>query len=74
MWNHANNNTKEFLIGAAVGGIVGATTALLLAPTSGTSLRNSLMRMTAKRSFINKKKQLFGHIKKAKRTAASRSK
>lgn len=35
-------NTKDFLIGALIGGIVGATTALLLAPKSGKELRQDL--------------------------------
>lgn len=33
---------KAFLIGALVGGAIGATTALLLAPTSGKELRSGL--------------------------------
>ncbi|WP_141433783.1 YtxH domain-containing protein [Bacillus sp. 03113] len=35
-------NTKDFLIGALVGGIVGATAALLLAPKSGKELLNDI--------------------------------
>ncbi|MBP2241441.1 gas vesicle protein [Cytobacillus eiseniae] len=35
-------NTKDFLIGALIGGIVGATTALFLAPKSGKELRNDI--------------------------------
>ena len=35
-------NTKDFLIGALVGGIVGAVTALLLAPKSGKEMRSDL--------------------------------
>ncbi len=39
----ANNiNAKDFLIGTLVGGIVGALTALLLAPKSGKELRGDL--------------------------------
>lgn len=34
--------SKDFLLGALVGGIIGAATALLLAPKSGTELRGSL--------------------------------
>ena len=34
-----NMNGKDFLLGAVVGGIIGAVTALLLAPKSGTELR-----------------------------------
>jgi gas vesicle protein len=32
----------SFIVGAALGGLVGATTALLLAPASGTDLRSQL--------------------------------
>lgn len=35
-------NTKDFLIGALIGGIVGATTALFLAPKSGKELRSDI--------------------------------
>ncbi|MGO4888746.1 YtxH domain-containing protein [Anaerobacillus sp. MEB173] len=37
-----NLNTKDFLIGALVGGIVGATTALLLTPKSGREIRHGI--------------------------------
>ncbi|RDI44307.1 YtxH domain-containing protein [Falsibacillus pallidus] len=40
--NDQNMNTKDFLIGALIGGIVGATTALFLAPKSGKELRDDL--------------------------------
>ncbi len=42
--NNQNSNidTKDFLIGTLIGGIVGATTALLLAPKSGKELRTDL--------------------------------
>ncbi|TQR18411.1 YtxH domain-containing protein [Psychrobacillus vulpis] len=35
-------NAKDFIIGALVGGIIGAATALLLAPKSGTELRGNI--------------------------------
>lgn len=35
-------NSKDFLIGTLIGGIVGATTALFLAPKSGKELRDDL--------------------------------
>lgn len=35
-------NSKDFLIGTLVGGIVGATTALFLAPKSGKELRDNI--------------------------------
>jgi gas vesicle protein len=41
--NDNNNiNSKDFMIGTLIGGIVGAATALLLAPKSGKDLRNDL--------------------------------
>jgi gas vesicle protein len=40
--NESNINTKDFVIGTLIGGIIGATTALLLAPKSGKELRNNL--------------------------------
>ncbi|WP_342598637.1 YtxH domain-containing protein [Psychrobacillus sp. FSL H8-0483] len=35
-------NGKDFIIGVIIGGIIGATTALLLAPKTGTELRGNL--------------------------------
>ncbi|OLO40215.1 hypothetical protein BTR23_06885 [Alkalihalophilus pseudofirmus] len=35
-------NTKDFLIGSLIGGIVGASAALLLAPKSGKELRSNI--------------------------------
>lgn len=35
-------NTKDFVIGAIIGGVVGAATALFLAPKSGKDLRNDV--------------------------------
>lgn len=37
-----NINAKDFIIGTLIGGIVGATTALFLAPKSGKELRGNL--------------------------------
>lgn len=37
-----NMNGKDFLLGAVVGGVLGAVTALLLAPKSGRELRSDL--------------------------------
>lgn len=43
MSNDNNNmNTKDFLIGTLVGGLVGAASALLLAPKSGKELREDI--------------------------------
>lgn len=35
-------NTKDFMIGTLIGGIIGATTALFLAPKSGRELRGNI--------------------------------
>jgi len=44
----ANNDyTKGFVIGALVGGIAGAVTALLLAPKSGAELRKDISNTTS---------------------------
>jgi gas vesicle protein len=36
------NSSKDFLVGAIIGGVVGAAAALLLAPKTGKELRNDL--------------------------------
>ncbi|WP_100331874.1 YtxH domain-containing protein [Bacillus xiapuensis] len=41
-YDDANMNTKDFFIGALIGGMVGAAAALLLAPKSGKELRDDL--------------------------------
>ncbi|MDN4072574.1 MULTISPECIES: YtxH domain-containing protein [Fictibacillus] len=40
--NNQNINSKDFIIGALVGGIVGAASALLMAPKSGKELRSDI--------------------------------
>ncbi|EIT85487.1 general stress protein [Fictibacillus macauensis ZFHKF-1] len=40
--NNAGINSKDFLIGALIGGFVGAASALLLAPKSGKELRSDI--------------------------------
>ncbi|MEK3852816.1 YtxH domain-containing protein [Cytobacillus sp. FSL H8-0458] len=42
-----NINTKDFMIGALIGGMVGAATALFLAPKSGKELQNDLSEKAA---------------------------
>jgi len=37
-----NTGSKEFLLGAIIGGLVGAATALFLAPKSGKEIRNDI--------------------------------
>lgn len=45
--NNDGINSKDFLIGTLIGGIVGAATALLLAPKSGKELRDDLNSQTS---------------------------
>lgn len=40
-------NTKDFLLGAMIGGVIGAAAALWLSPKSGTALRESVTNQTA---------------------------
>ncbi len=42
MADNNNMNGKDFLLGAVVGGLLGAVTALLLAPKSGKELRTDI--------------------------------
>lgn len=41
-YQNDNINSKDFLIGALIGGIVGAVSALVFAPKSGKEIRNNL--------------------------------
>lgn len=65
MTNHENNqmrssesnlHTKDFLIGALVGGIVGAATALFLTPKSGKDIRYNISHQAS--SMFDKTNQL----------------
>jgi gas vesicle protein len=51
-----NNNSRDFVTGAIVGGLAGALAALLLAPKSGKELRGSLNEQTS--SLKNKSSDL----------------
>lgn len=42
MSNDSNINTKDFMIGALIGGVVGAFTALMVAPKSGREIREDI--------------------------------
>lgn len=42
MSENKNSSGKKFLLGAVVGGVVGAVTALLLAPKSGKEMRSDI--------------------------------
>jgi gas vesicle protein len=45
--NNNNINSKDFLIGTLIGGIVGAASALLMAPKSGKELRSDINNQAA---------------------------
>ncbi|RBW71443.1 YtxH domain-containing protein [Bacillus taeanensis] len=45
--NNNNINSKDFLIGTLIGGIVGAASALLMAPKSGKELRSDINQQAA---------------------------
>ncbi len=47
MSDKSNRSGKSFLLGAVVGGVVGAITALLLAPKSGKEMRSDLNEQAA---------------------------
>lgn len=47
MSENQNKSSKSFIMGAIVGGIVGAVTALLLAPKSGKEMREDLNEQAA---------------------------
>lgn len=63
-------NSKDFLIGTLVGGMVGAATALLLAPKSGKDLRNDLNSQT---SVLREKGNEFATIALEKSTNLAKS-
>ncbi len=80
--NDNNNiNSKDFMIGTLIGGIVGAATALLLAPKSGKDLRNDLNEQAGvlkektgqwKDSAVEKSNE-FAAVAKEKSSAISKS-
>lgn len=61
--------SKDFLLGALVGGIIGAATALLLAPKSGTELRGTISEQA---STIKEKSADFSQNAKTKTTEISK--
>ncbi|MCT8137343.1 YtxH domain-containing protein [Anaerobacillus sp. CMMVII] len=81
MSNDNNMNTKDFLIGALVGGLVGAASALLLAPKSGKELREDLnnQALTAKEKTSGftqtalEKGSQYAHIAKEKSTTIAKT-
>ncbi|MEK1828368.1 YtxH domain-containing protein [Priestia megaterium] len=68
-----NTSNKGFLVGTVIGGVVGAATALLLAPKSGKEFRSDLNEQAAyvrlkteqaKNSAVEKDKGLLKRLKK----------
>jgi gas vesicle protein len=56
-------NSKDFLIGTLVGGIVGATSALLFAPKSGRDLRDNIQLQASQ---VLEKTNNLSHVAKEK--------
>lgn len=61
-------NGKDFLLGAVVGGVVGAATALLLAPKSGKELRTDISDQY--RTVSEKTQKIAGEIGQRTQSAA----
>ncbi|MFK4997438.1 YtxH domain-containing protein [Bacillus sp. N9] len=61
MSNDKNNQTSNFMTGIIVGSIVGAATALLIAPKSGKELRSDINEQVEalKEKRVTGKKQLW---------------
>lgn len=62
-------NGKDFIIGVLIGGIIGATTALLLAPKTGTELRGNLSTQAGQ---LKEKTMDFSSTAKEKTTQLSK--
>lgn len=67
MSNNNNNNqnidSKDFMIGALVGGMLGAAAALLLAPKAGKELRSDLNEQA---EYLKDKSNEFSHLAREK--------
>jgi gas vesicle protein len=63
--NHNNQNidSKDFMIGALVGGMLGAAAALLLAPKAGKELRSDLNEQAV---YLKDKSNEFSHLAREK--------
>ncbi|PTM59969.1 YtxH domain-containing protein [Desmospora activa] len=74
MGDHKGLNGKDFFIGAVVGGFIGATAALLLAPKTGRETREDLSRNfdTAKGVVLEKSDQFTRRANEVKDTAADK--
>ena len=66
---NSSNYTKGFLLGALVGGAVGAITALLLAPKSGRELREDIAMRSSE--FYDKATDYFNEVEGNVSTAVS---
>ena len=64
------SSTGGFLLGALIGGLVGATAALLLAPKSGKELRGDLNQQSA---LLKQKSTDFAHYAKEKSSGLAKS-
>ncbi|CAM3511705.1 YtxH domain-containing protein [Marinicrinis lubricantis] len=58
--NQNNMNGKDFLLGAVVGGIIGAAAALLLAPKTGKELRGDIAGQY--QNVTEKTKEIYGTV------------
>lgn len=73
----AENNTKSFIKGAAVGALVGSVAALLLAPKSGKETREDIKKLAldlgdkAEEIYLKAKKLLVKKIENIKRAGQS---
>jgi len=65
-----NMNGKDFLLGAVVGGIIGAVTALLLAPKAGSELRADLKETAGT---VSTKTQEIAHLVGERGTAIAKT-
>lgn len=61
--NNQNIDSKDFMIGALVGGMLGAAAALLLAPKAGKELRSDLNEQAV---YLKDKSNEFSHLAREK--------
>jgi gas vesicle protein len=61
--NNQNIDSKDFMIGALVGGMLGAAAALLLAPKAGKELRSDLNEQA---EYLKDKSNEFSHLAREK--------
>jgi gas vesicle protein len=63
MSNNQNIDSKDFIIGALVGGMLGAAAALLLAPKTGKELRSDINEQAV---YLKDKSNEFSHLAREK--------